>query len=79
MHKYSVRETDWSLEIADVTVTTAWKCPNCENEFRNLTGIQKLQHMNGRISFSKKRKNIIVQIKSKKLYFMKKNSFQDVS
>lgn len=49
----SVRETDWSLEIADIIVMTAWKCPNCEIDF-NLTGIQKLQHMSGKeIMFEK--------------------------
>lgn len=42
----SVRETDWSVEIAEIMVTTEWKCIKCENTF-NLTGIQKLQHING--------------------------------
>lgn len=47
----SVRETDWSIEIAELIVTTEWQCANCQGTF-NLTGIQKLQHMNGRKLFN---------------------------
>lgn len=47
----SVRETDWSLDIAEMIVSTEWTCTNCEAIF-NFTGIQKLQHTKGRILFS---------------------------
>lgn len=46
IHYSSVRETDWSLEIAGIIVATEWKCSNCDGTF-NLTGVQKLQHTNG--------------------------------
>lgn len=50
----SVRETDWSLEMAELIVSTDWKCSKCECTF-NATGIQKLQHANGKVR--KRRKN----------------------
>lgn len=47
LRKNSIRETDWSLEIAAMIVTTEWNCPNCKNTF-NMTAIQKLQHIDGK-------------------------------
>lgn len=49
----SVRETDWSVEIAELIVSNEWKCPNCDTVFY-VTGIQKLQHSIGKntINFS---------------------------
>lgn len=44
---YRVRESDWSLDIAEMIVSTEWTCPNCNMTF-NLTCVQKLQHMNGK-------------------------------
>lgn len=32
--------------MAEIIVSYEWKCPNCDATF-NMTGIQKLQHMNG--------------------------------
>lgn len=39
----SICETDWSLEMAELIVSTKWICPKCDGAF-NLTGVQKLQH-----------------------------------
>lgn len=59
-----MRETDWSLEIAELIVSNEWKCTNCDLTF-NLTGIQKLQHTNGIIiAFH------IPQIKNSIIYYL---------
>lgn len=44
---FSVQETDWSIQIANMVVTNEWKCPNCECSFF-INGIQRLQHRKGK-------------------------------
>lgn len=43
---FSVLETDWSIQMADIIVTTEWICPNCDGSF-HINGIQRLQHKKG--------------------------------
>ncbi|XP_037036273.1 probable ATP-dependent RNA helicase DHX34 isoform X2 [Bradysia coprophila] len=38
-----VKETDWSIEMANEIVSTVWECPNCHRPF-NITGLQRLRH-----------------------------------
>lgn len=59
---FRIRESDWSLEIAEMIVSTEWTCPNCNMTF-NLTCVQKLQHMNGKKCTIDRKKNRIFVVK----------------
>lgn len=48
----SVAETEWSIQLADVIVTTEWICEHCEGVF-NINGIQRLQHKKGKYRLSR--------------------------
>lgn len=40
---FSLKETDWSIQMASEIEATPWECLNCNNSFA-INGIQKLQH-----------------------------------
>lgn len=46
---FSVMETDWSIDMANVIATNEWSCSKCQNTFY-LNNIQKLQHINGKFN-----------------------------
>lgn len=65
---------DWSLELADLIVTTEWECSKCHGIFC-LTGIQKLQHIGGkqRICYSCSKK-ILKSVEINSLFFYVQNA-----
>lgn len=46
---FSVKETDWSIEMANEIVSNVWECEKCKFSF-NITGMQRLRHIMGKSS-----------------------------
>jgi predicted RNA-binding Zn-ribbon protein involved in translation (DUF1610 family) len=42
----SIKEAEWSIQLAAEVASTSWECPNCLNTLL-ISGIEKLQHKKG--------------------------------
>lgn len=48
IHFLSVKETDWTIQMANEIVTNVWECEKCKDSF-NITGMQRLRHIMGNL------------------------------